>query len=166
MVDDDDDFEERDMFEGIDDLLEEVEKEIERIMASFRKDREAMMNRPFVKGFTLDMQGGRPVFRTFGDLDIKRKDREPLVEQSVKDDYLVVIAEMPGVSKESINIEANDEEMSLKAQAGDRVYKTTIPLKEPIDPDTGKARYLNGILEVRAKMKGKGNKGYKGIPVE
>jgi HSP20 family protein len=162
----DNDFDGGDLFDRVDDLLEEVEKEIEQIMSSFRRNRDMLLNRPFVKGFTLDFQNGRPTFRTFGDLDIRRRDREPLVEQSVKDDHLVVIAEMPGVSKEDIHIEANEEEMSINAQTEDRVYKTTISLKEPIDPDSCNAKYINGILEVRAKLKGKVNKGYKGIPVE
>lgn len=166
MVNTNDDFEDRDWFDGVDDLLEEVEKEIEQIMSAFRKDRETLINRPFVRGFSLDFEDGRPVFRTFGDLDVRKRDREPLVEQSVKDDTLILIAEMPGVPKESIHIEANEEEMTISAQAEDRVYKTTLSLKEPIDPDSCRAKYTNGILEVRAKLKGKGNKGYKGIPVE
>jgi HSP20 family protein len=163
MVHDDDS---DDLFDDIDDLLDQVEEEIQELMTSFKKNSSALFRRPFIKGFSLEFDEGKPVFRTFGDLDVRRMDREPLVEQSLKGDNLNIIVELPGVEKENIQLQLTERELALEAKSEDRVYKTQVQLREAVEPESAKATYRNGILEVRMKLRGNDNKGYKQITVE
>ncbi|MEM0118096.1 MAG: Hsp20 family protein [Conexivisphaerales archaeon] len=155
-----------DFFDDIDELLEEMEKEIEEMIKNFRKERAEFFKKPYVKGFTFEFENGRPVFRTFGDVRSEEEIREPLVEQFISRDTLNVIAEMPGVEKESINLQADEDNISIEAKSEDRVYKTHVKLKNAVDPDSGEATYKNGILEIKFRLRGNGNKAYKQLDVE
>jgi len=152
-----------DFFDDIDELLEEMQKEIEELMKEFRRD---VTRKPFVKGFSFEIEDGRPVFKTFGDLSPRESAREPLVEQVISNGMLNLIAEMPGVEKDSIKLEADEDTVSIDAQSEDRVYKTRVQLKEAVDPDSGKATYKNGVLEIKFKLRGNGNKAYKQLDIE
>jgi len=153
-----------DFFDDIDDLLEEMEKEIEEMMKDFRRERREMFRKPFVKGFSFELEDGRPVFKTFG--DVSAGAREPLIEQVIRNGMLNLIAEMPGVEKDSIKLEADENSLSIDAKSEDRVYKTRVQLKEAVDPDSGKATYKNGVLEIKFKLHGNDNKAYKQLDVE
>lgn len=153
-----------DFFDDIDDLLEEMEREIEEMVKDFGRERRGMFNKPFVKGFSFELEDGKPVFKTFG--DVSAGAREPLIEQVISNGILNLIAEMPGVEKDSIKLEADEDSVSIDAQSEDRVYKTRVQLKEAVDPDSGKATYKNGVLEIKFKLRGNGNKAYKRLDVE
>lgn len=155
-----------DFFDDIDDILEEMERELEEMLSSFRKENRELFKRPFVRGFTFEIENGRPKFRTFGDLGPRGDTREPIVEQVVSNGQLNVIIEMPGVEKEAINLQAGEDSLAIDARSEDRVYKTSIPLKEPVDPDSAKATYKNGILEVRFRLRSNNNKAYKRLNIE
>jgi HSP20 family protein len=80
-------------------------------------------------------------------------DNEPLTEVMLDEaeNWVRVIAEMPGFAKEDIKIEAREDAVTLSAQHGDRKYSAEIPLKVRVDPTVAKATYVNGILEVRLR---------------
>lgn len=65
-----------------------------------------------------------------------------------------IVAELPGVSKEKIRIDAYDE--YVKIQDPERKYHKTIEVPEHIDVESGKSNYKNGILEIIFKKKEQG----------
>jgi HSP20 family protein len=80
-------------------------------------------------------------------------DSEPLTEVILDEaeNWVRVIAEMPGFAKEDIKIDAREDAVTLSAQRGDRRYSAEVPLKVRVDPTVAKATYVNGILEVRLR---------------
>jgi HSP20 family protein len=105
---------------------------------------------------------GKPHVREFGNVKPTSRGtfqvgtREPFVDTVVdeKSNELKVVAEMPGVQREDIHLEALENSLNIRAEHGDRKYDTTVPLNEPVDTSTASATYNNGVLEVRMKLKG------------
>lgn len=104
---------------------------------------------------------GKPHVREFGNVKPTRRgtfeigSREPFVDVVVndKDQTLKVVAEMPGVQKEDIELQATEDSLSITAKNADRAYETTVPLNAKVDPNSAKASYRNGVLEVVLKLK-------------
>ncbi len=115
----------------------------------------------FKFGFDRD---GKPIMQPFGKptkgtkrekpASPKIKDtKEPLVEVSEVDGQIIVIAEMPGVIKEDIEIKATNYSLTIstKPNTESRSYYKEVELPTAINSDYAKARYVNGILEVKLK---------------
>ncbi len=104
---------------------------------------------------------GKPRVREFGNVKPTRRgtfelhSREPYVDVVVddKEQALKVVAEMPGVQKEDIQIQATEDSLNIKATNKDRNYDTTVPLNNRVDPSSARASYRNGVLEVTLKLK-------------
>ncbi|HVP23065.1 MAG TPA: Hsp20/alpha crystallin family protein [Conexivisphaerales archaeon] len=156
----------RGLFDDMDDFMDALEKEVEGMLRQFRSSG-LPMNRSITRGFTMEFgPGGEPFFRTFGDSMADQGSREPLIEQYVDKDALRVICEVPGVEKESIRLQATEDTVDISAETPERSYHANFGLKEPVDPQSSEARYNNGILEVRFKLRSNTNKGYKEIRIQ
>jgi HSP20 family protein len=112
---------------------------------------------------------GIPHVRTFGnvgELGTKRpkqlKDLEP---EGVREPYadvivdekageVIVTAEMPGVDKKDVKLHATEKELEIKAETKDRKYHKLVPLTREIDPEKTHSTYNNGIMEIKAPLKG------------
>jgi HSP20 family protein len=128
--------------------------------------REFMKNKnkfsPFMAGFNINFDSeGNPIIDSFGNIKPKSKGeskgdsiREPLVEVNDEEDKLIVIAEMPGVTKEDIELKATSHSLTIstnpQTEAGRNYYKE-IQLPTAINSEYAKARYKNGILEIKLK---------------
>lgn len=150
-----------DIFEAMEKMIEDLQNDVEK---SF-KELENLKNDPrsLVYGFTMSIgPDGEPVIKTFGDKEIRSGCREPIYEQFVKTDTdeVVVTVELPGIDKEEIELNVTENNLSITT-TGERKYKVDIPLKMPVDPESSKAIYKNGILSVTMRLKGKSNKGIK-----
>ncbi len=124
--------------------------------------REFMKKGPIMYGFNIGFgPDGKPIMDSFGNLEKEpisgerkvRKTREPLVEVNEEQDQIIIIAEMPGVSKEDIELNATNNSITISTEkiVSGRSYFKEIDLPAAIDSDYAKARYTNGILEVRLK---------------
>ena len=93
--------------------------------------------------------------------------RSPIHEQVIDDNgkTLRVIVEMPGVEKSDIEIAASEDRVSIKAEKETRRYRSDFTLKKEVDPESGKAEYKNGILDLLFLIKDKTNKGYRRVSV-
>lgn len=105
---------------------------------------------------------GKPHVKEFGNVKPtsrgtfeKAPAREPFVDTVVdeKENVLKVVVEMPGVQKEDIKLQANEDSLNIRAGNGERSYDTTVPLSVSVDPNSAKATYRNGVLEVKLKLK-------------
>ena len=108
-----------------------------------------------VYGFRIrTMSGGKPIIETFGNVKETAKGpvveevREPIADVFDEKDHILVIAELPGVSKENIKVEVTGDILNLTTSGKDRQYAKEILLPCKIKAETLKASYKNGILEI------------------
>jgi HSP20 family protein len=100
--------------------------------------------------------GGAPRVEPFGNIRSTEEGpvvadvREPLVDVFDEEDEIVVVAELPGVGEDEIQIEIQDDVLSLET-TGERKYAKEILLSQPVDATTLHRAYKNGILELRLK---------------
>jgi HSP20 family protein len=141
------------------DFLEQIMKEIERMMSSIEPGQKGIKSKkfgPFVWGYNFSIgPDGKPMVKEFGNIrstgrgkPVASKDREPLVDVFIEDKNVRLVAELPGVSKTDIQVKATEDSISIEAKSGDRNYSTTRDLSVPIKPKTASAVYKNGILEI------------------
>lgn len=171
-----------DLFREFEKWFEEAIKEIERDFEFFPKElvREKKVGSrtirefgPFVYGYSITIgPDGKPIIREFGNVRPRSgikpievsDEREPLVDVIEEQDKIRVIAEVPGVSKEEINIDVVDDKLRIST-TGKRKYYKEIPLGSPVEPESSKATYSNGVLEVVINKKQQVKEGKK-IKVE
>ena len=132
---------------------EEIQKELMK-----NKDKFGF---PFIHGFNVNIgPKGKPRVDSFGNIKTKpsgkqkvETSREPLVEINEEADQLIVIAEMPGVTKEDVELKAASRSLTIstKADSFGKKYHKEIELPAAINSDICKARLTNGILEVKLK---------------
>ena len=117
---------------------------------------------PFMTGFNINFgSNGKPVIKSFGNLRPKKNTkepeatnvREPLVDVNEDEEYVIIVAEMPGVQKEDIEIKSSTSSVTIttKKKSNVRKYYKEVDLPSPIDSERAKARLKNGILEVKLK---------------
>ena len=85
--------------------------------------------------------------------------RSPYCDVQETDKEVIVTAELPGVSKEDIKINATENSVEISAERNDRKYRRVVALDAEVDPSTAKAKYNNGVLEIKFKLKSKPRKG-------
>ncbi len=151
-------------FDFIDEIFEKMVRDIEEMFRRFERG-EA---RPIIRGFSIRISpDGKPEIKEFGtkpETFIKEEgieERKPLIDVIETDDEVQVIAEMPGVNKEDIELNATEKELEIKAESENRRYYERVELPCEVIPDSAKARYNNGVLEVIFKKKYPEKKGKK-----
>ncbi len=63
-------------------------------------------------------------------------------------DELRVIADIPGVDKEQIDLQCDGQILMLEASGAERTYSERVSLPVRVDEHSAQATYNNGILEV------------------
>ena len=77
--------------------------------------------------------------------------KEPYTDVTSEDGIIRVVAEIPGVKKEDVNLECFGNSLSIRVDNGDKKYFKEIPLPSEADPASADAVYNNGLLEVTLK---------------
>jgi len=110
-----------------------------------------------VYGFSVRMGlGGTPTVEHFGNIratdegPVVAEEREPLVDVFDEGELILVVAELPGVDKDDVQIEVQEDILSLST-TGERKYTKELLLPSLVDADTIETSYHNGILEVRLR---------------
>lgn len=122
---------------------------------------------PFVFGMNVGVgPDGKPLATSFGNVKSEtrgepdlRAERDPMIDIYEEDGELVVVGEVPGVDKKDIELRASAHELEIIAESHDespysRKYHKIVALPAEINPEIAKARYNNGILEVRLEKLG------------
>lgn len=73
--------------------------------------------------------------------------RDILVDTIDRENEIAVIAELPGVKKGEISILASHNEVAIENKSKPKLNRK-IRLKGTVDPDSGIAKFRNGILEI------------------
>jgi len=174
-------------FADIERMMEEIENEIARSL----KDMEEMMPEemmrerrlpdgsirreygPFVYGYSVKIgPDGKPIIREFGNLKpgVSREGRpplglqerrEPLVDVIEDDDTVKVLAELPGVEKDDIQLFATERSLTINVDKPDRKYYKELEFPTEVDEASARSTYMNGVLETVFKKKERRGRGTK-----
>jgi HSP20 family protein len=116
------------------------------------------VRRPYVYGFSMSVgPDGKPVIRDFGNVQPSRggpkirKEREPLIDVIEEDGSVVIIAELPGVEKDDINLHAMEDHLTVSVNTHNQKYHKELTLPATVDPKSAWASYKNGVLKVKLK---------------
>jgi len=154
----------RSIFDLFDDIMREMEEMLfglERELDIMARNAPIEYRGPIVYGFKITIgPDGKPVIEEFGNIRRRRgraeisEEMEPLVDVFDYGDKVVVVAEMPGVDKDKIDVRiTKDNKLIIKASNKDRKYYKEVELPPGVKPDTAKAKYKNGVLEVVIEKK-------------
>lgn len=119
---------------------------------------------PFVYGYSMSMgPDGKPIIQEFGNVKPSKKPgafgfeqpalepqdaREPLVDVMNEPDQVRVVAELPGVEKSEIKTMISEDTLTIRVDSPSRRYYKDVQLPSHVDPDSSKASYNNGVLEI------------------
>lgn len=157
---------EREFEENFRDIEDKVPKDLikEYVTEDGAKVREIG---PLVYGSTTTIGAdGKPIVREFGNIRPRMRaggfsrprilsERQPLSEVSTTDKEVKVAIELPGVSKEQIKINANDNQVDIKTEDPKRKYHEVIDLPAEVDIENVKSTFTNGLLEITFNKKSK-----------
>ncbi len=149
----------RSIFDIFDEMMRDIEEmfyDLEREFERFMVERRGGKVEPLIYGFRIYIgPDGKPVIEEFG--NVKRKGRrtvikeevEPLVDVFEDEDKVTIVAELPGVDKDKIDIRiTKDNKLIIRARDENRKYYKEIELPAKVKPETAKAKYKNGVLEI------------------
>ncbi len=163
----------REMERTFSEQFKELEKELPKGLVRESKTPDGTTRKeigPIVYGYSVTIgPDGKPVVREFGNVrkgagtpwrQIQDK-REPLVDVVSSEKEVRVIAELPGVSKEDINLTVNEKSLVISVDREDRRYYKELDLPGIVDPKGAKSSYNNGVLEITIPLKSPGASGVK-----
>jgi HSP20 family protein len=110
---------------------------------------------PFVYGYTVKIgPSGKPEINEFGNLKPSRQgpqvkeEREPLVDTVETNGEVQVVAELPGVDKEDIQVHGTETALTISVDTPQRKYYKEISLPAKVKVSEAKSTYKNGVLEI------------------
>ena len=120
----------RDIFDEFERFEEMLDEMMRRAFEQMEKGEGVRVYGPYVYGFSMSIgPDGKPIIREFGNVQPGRfgpqirEEREPLVDVMEEKDEVVVVAELPGVEKEDINLNATEDELIRFCKAKLAGYK-------------------------------------------
>jgi len=118
-------------------------------------------HRPFTGGFKLTVdENGKPKFEKIDSnriienpISIRPDEREPHIDMIEGDEEIAVTVEIPNIRKEDIDLRITEDKLEIKVKnPAERFYKA-LKLPSKVDPDTARATYRNGILDIVIRRK-------------
>ena len=164
MIDDEKNKKKKDIFDlfGVD--FEEIEHIFETMIErlkekiSNREDIKELLENieqrnSFVRGFSLTFgPNGNPHVDMFGDHishgEKISEQREPLTDIIEETKVISVTIEIPGVEKDDIDIRVMENTLEINVNTPQRKYHKKIRLPTRVKPETTKATYKNGVLDI------------------
>lgn len=139
-----------DWLDDMDNLMRRMQEEMNKMLDDIMGGNSSFKGYSYVK-----RPGEDPEYRTFGDESEEGFKRErprsgtsTHVDVLDDDDVIRIIADLPGVEKEDINLSATESVVSINASRGERSYDEEVQLPTEVDPESASATYKNGVLEV------------------
>lgn len=173
-------------FEDMDKIFGEMEKMMEEELKSFtsRVPKEYVRERrlpdgrverelgPFVYGYSVRIgPDGKPEVQEFGNVKqgrsgpLVKEEREPLVDVVDTNGEIRVVAELPGVEKEEIELHGSEDSLTITVNNPERKYFKEIELPTKVNVRQARSGYKNGVLEV-ILPKTKNEKKPQGEPID
>ncbi len=119
---------------------------------------------PVYWGYVMHIdQNGKQTVKTYGNVDPELSPTKPQQLSDVKEPIVDIlkdektrevklIAEMPGVEKSDIKVNVERNMVHIDAAKTIRKYHVDVPLDYKVQPNTSKANYKNGILELTLRL--------------
>jgi HSP20 family protein len=163
----------KEMQRSFSEQFKDLERELPKNLVRESKTPEGDVKKeigPIVYGYSVTIgPDGKPVVREIG--NVRRGEgkprkavqdkREPLIDILSSEKEVRVIAEMPGVKKEDINVTVNEKSVVISVDKEDRGYYKEMDLPGVVDPKGARSAYNNGILEITIPLKSKSQEGVK-----
>ena len=152
--------------------FEEINKQVENMLRSTGKE-------PVFYGLSVRVgPDGVPHMQQFGNLGPMGEEmgeaareqnvREPFTSSIIdeKKNELNITAEMPGICKEDIEVNSTESEVLIKAESEGRKYYKIVQTPCQVNPESAKANYNNGVLEITFDLKKQIKQNGKSIKIE
>jgi HSP20 family protein len=100
--------------------------------------------------------GGEPHVERFGNIRSTKEGpevvdvREPLIDVFDEENEIVVVAELPGVKEDAIEVEVRGDVLAITS-SGERRYAKEVLLPSAVDAASMRRSSKNGLLELRLK---------------
>ena len=78
--------------------------------------------------------------------------REPLVDVFEEEDHTLIVAELPGIATDDVQLEVKDDVLIISAQKGDKKYHKEILLPASFPREKMQVSCNNGVLEIRCVL--------------
>lgn len=165
-----------DLFEDFD--FEKMNERMKRIWDKMLKDPDVKTFGPYVYGFTYKVgPEGQPVFEEFGNVpgmrsigapgEQQKGVREPITDLNVDKEKVYVTYELPGVSKEQIELKVSESNVTLSVKEGARKkYYKSLDFEYRLKPDKTTAKLVNGLLDVTIEIEKEGGAEGKSISID
>jgi HSP20 family protein len=75
--------------------------------------------------------------------------REPMVDVFEEEDHTLVVAEMPGIGTQDVQIDIKDDLLTINAKRGDKKYCKEVLLPRAYPPEKMEVSCNNGVLEIK-----------------
>lgn len=139
-----------------DDFTRIFEKIFKQLGSKDKLDPETPNARSWSYGYSLTSgPDGKPIVKEWGsDFPetpmVEKPNDEPLSQVDIDraNKTVRVIMELPGITKESIRITGTETSIKVKADYDRWNVDHEIPISAKVDPNTAKASYNNGVLDV------------------
>ena len=112
-----------------------------------------------IYGFTVKVGHGddRPRIEPFGNIRKDRESghtvvqevREPVVDVFEEEDHVLVVAEMPGISVEDVQIAVEDDLLTISAERDDKKYRKEVLLPASCAREKMQVTCNNGVVEIK-----------------
>jgi HSP20 family protein len=161
-----DKLDEEEFLEEEDEFLDALEEEFENIASTFDEIRKRILKEaisaessPFVYGFSMRVgPDGKPNIEEFGNIPgilsgeaSMPSEREPLTDVIEGEKEISVVLELPGVEKKDIDLKTTEAFLEINVETEERSYHKKLSFPCKVKPETAKASYKNGVLEVRVE---------------
>jgi len=150
------------MFQEIDAMMDRMMEQMKdgtlfdpSKMEEFMRDPQG--TNPFVFGFSMRTgPDGKPIMQRFGNTPVDEGAKmtpqlEPLVDVIEENDEIIVVAELPGVDKDSIKVRVKGRTLTINVDDAERPYHKVVDLPSKVLKENAKSAIRNGVLEVRLK---------------
>lgn len=166
-----------DIFGDFDEEFRRMNERIMRFFNSMRKNPDQSVEGPFIYGFSL-RQGpdGKPSFQEFGNVPgmmhrapgkaLEQDVREPMTDLNEDKDNVYLTYELPGISKENIDLSVADNTVILDVKEGSRKYHKEVSFNFKLKTDSTRAKFVNGILDVTVAKEVKSETAGKRVNIE
>jgi len=75
--------------------------------------------------------------------------REPVVDVFEEEDHVLVVAEMPGISAEDVQLLVEDDLLTISAERGDKKYRKEVLLPAGFAREKMQVSCNNGVIEIK-----------------
>ncbi|MCX6638395.1 MAG: Hsp20/alpha crystallin family protein [Acidobacteria bacterium] len=149
------------MLKGLGDIFEKLNElaETGREMSKTGEIRGSGKDVKGIYGFTVKVGLGedKPRIEPFGNI---RKDaksgrtvvqevREPVVDVFEERDHVLVVAEMPGIGADDVQLAVEDDLLTISAERGDKKYRKEVLLPGGFAREKMQVSCNNGVVEIK-----------------